>query len=332
MGHPSESLATLRPDLSGGFIQFDLEASRRGFIWQQILPVIEAGLAADAFPKIKLESLLRDVDTKRNPRAGYGRDEFEFEDDSYATVEHGWEEPIDDNEARRYRHYFDFEQIAAGRTYDAVLRHAERRVAALLFNTTTYTGSSLTTAVDDEWDDLTNADPVADIEAAKEKVWSGTGLDANALVINKKVFENLRRCENVIDKVHSEGAGQSIAQGDITAAMLARVFNLPKIIVAGASRNSANVGQTRSIARIWSSEYAWIGRVAETNDLQDPCIGRTFHWAEDGSDIMGTFETYRDEKIRSDVVRVRNQTHEKILYTECGHLLTNITTEAESSS
>lgn len=332
MGRPSSSLATLRPDLAGGFVQFDLEASRRGFIWQRILPVLEVDLAADTFGKIKLESLLRNVETRRASRSGYQRGEWEFETDSYATIEHGWEEPIDDNEARRYRHYFDFEQIAAARAYDAVLRHAERRVAELLFNTTTYTGATLTTAVDDEWDDLTNADPVADIDAAKEKVWELTGQKANVLVINDKVFRSLRKCENVIDKIHSEGAGSSIAQGNVTAATLATVFDIDYILIGDGPQNTANPGQSRSLSRIWSDDYAWVGKVAVSNDLQEACIGRTFHWSEDGSQIMGAVETYRDETIRSDIVRVRNQTDEKILYKECGHLLSNITTATASSS
>ena len=67
-------------------------------------------------------------------------------------------------------------------------------------------------------------------------------------------------------------------------------------------------------------------RIATDSDIKSPCIGRTLHWAEDGSEIGGTVETYRDESVRGDVVRVRHQTDEKMLYTQAGHLLSNITT------
>ncbi len=330
MGSPNSTIATLRPDLAGGFLQFDLEADRRGFIGHRVLPVLEVGLAADTIPKITLESLLRNVDTTRGPRAGYGRDDFEFTTDSYATQEHGWEEPVDDGQARKYRYLFDFEQVAASRCMDAVLRHAERRIADTMFNATTF--ASYTTAVTDEWDDLTNADPVADVEAAKAAVWAQTGLDANCLIVNKDVFNNIRRCENVIDKIHSEGAGKSIVQADITVEMIARVFNLSFVLVGGSGQNTANVGQTRSLSRIWSNEYAMVCRIATTNDIAEPCLGRTFHWSDDGSDIMATFESYRDETKRSDIIRARNETAEKLLYVECGHLLSNITAGTASSS
>jgi hypothetical protein len=213
---------------------------------------------------------------------------------------------------------------------DAVLRHMERRIAAAVFNTTTF--SSYTTAVTHEWDDLTNADPIEDVETARESIWSQSGLDANALIISEPVFRNLRRCENVIDKIHSEGAGDSVLQGRINAALLAQAFDLDYILVGRSTENIAKKGQSKSLTRIWSDEYAMVCRVATSNDMAEPCLGRTFHWDEDGSDIMGTFETYREEKIRADVVRCRNDTDEKVLHAECGHLLSNVTTSSDGGS
>ena len=60
-------------------------------------------------------------------------------------------------------------------------------------------------------------------------------------------------------------------------------------------------------------------------DLEDPCLGRTFLWTED-SDQLPVVETYRDEKVRSDVVRVRFSNDEKIICSAVGYLMDNITT------
>ena len=35
-------------------------------------------------------------------------------------------------------------------------------------------------------------------------------------------------------------------------------------------------------------------------------------------------ETYRDETVRADITRVRHDVQEQILYTQMGHLLTNV--------
>lgn len=325
MPRPSSSLATQRPDLAS-FFEFDLELDAAGFIATEVFPVIDVAQSAGNFGKIPLEQLLQERDTERAPGSGYSRGNWTFEPATYATQEHGAEEPIDDNEAKMYAEYFDVEVISTARAYSAVLRNAERRVANAVFNATTWTGASLTTGISDEWDDLTNAVPLTDVEAAVGKVYDASGLWPNALIINRKVFRNLRNCDQVIERINSSGAGSPSKAADVTVDMLKAVFDLEHIIVAGASRNSATEGQTAVPAQIWSDEYAMVCKIATGSDMREPCIGRTFHWSDDGSQIGGAVETYRDETVRGDVVRVRHQTAEVVLYPQAGHLLSNVTT------
>jgi hypothetical protein len=319
------SLATLRPDLAT-FIEFDLAMDRLGFIGHRLLPVLDVASQAGVFGKIPLEQLLQNRETTRHNGGGYSRGSWTFDDESYACKENGAEEPIDDREAKMYMNYFSAEQISAQRAFDAVLRNAEKRIAAMIFNASTWTGSSLFTSITNEWDDLTNATPITDVEAAVRKVWSGTGLWPNALIINRHVFRNLRNCTQVIDRITASGAGSPAKPSDVTAQMLAQVFDLEEIIVAGSAKNTATEGQTAVIDKIWSDEYAMVARICRSQDMKEPGLGRTFHWSEDGSQINGTVETYRDETIRGDVVRVRHDTHEKVLYVEAAHLMGNITT------
>lgn len=326
MPNPTSSLATLRPDLASSFMEYDLEADAMGYIGSRVLPVAEVGKQSGSFGKIPLEQLLQTRDTARAPGSGYSRGKFTFTSSTYACQEHGAEEPIDDREAQMYREYFDAEQISAARAYSAVLRNAEIRIADAVFNSTTWTGSSLTTGITHEWDDHTNAVPLDDVEAAIMKVYDGSGLWPNALIINRKVFRNLRQCDQVIERIEASGAGNPANASDVTLAMLAAVFDLDNIIVAGVSKNTADEGQSASISQIWSDEYAMVCKVAMSNDFREPCIGRTFHWGEDGSTIGGTFESYRDETIRGDVIRVRHDVDELILYPEAGHLISNVTT------
>jgi len=326
MPAPSGSLATLRPDLGASFMDFDLAMDRQGFISQRVLPVFETAVQSGTFGRIRLKELLQNRETKRQSGAGYARGNWNFDDEAFACTENGAEEPVDDREAKMYANYFDAEEVSSARAYDAVLRNQEKRVADLLFNATTWNGAALSTGITNEWDDYANAVPIDDVEGAVRKVWSGTGLWPNALIINRIVFRNLRHCEQIIERIASMGAGNATKPSDITTAMLAAVFDLPKIIVAGSSKNTANEGQAAAISQIWSSEYAMVARVAETNDIKEPCLGRTFHWGEDGSLIGGLVESYRDERIRGDVVRVRHETHEKVIYPEMAHLLSNVTT------
>ena len=325
MPSPTSSLATLRPDLAT-FLEFDLESEKAGYISTQVMPVQNVVSQSGSFGKIPIEQLLQQRETRRAPGAGYARGNFTFGTATYATEEHGAEEPVDDREAKMYAEYFDAEQVSTMRAFSAVLRNAEERTADAIFNTTTWTGSSLTTALTHEWDDATNAVPLTDVEAAVQKIYDNSGLWANALVINRKVFRNLRNCDQVIERIQSAGAGDATKASDVTVQMLAQAFDLPFIIVAGTSKNSANEGQAATPTQIWSGEYAMICKVATGMDMREPCIGRTFHWSDDGSNIGGTVESYRDEVIRGNVIRVRHDVDEVVLYPQAGHLLSNVTT------
>jgi hypothetical protein len=224
-----------------------------------------------------------------------------------------------------YREFFDAELIAAWRARDRVMRNAEVRMAAAVFNTTSWTGSALTTAITNEWDDSANATPRADVKAAKLKVWDNSGLLANALIINHILFEHLKDVAAVIDRLKYAGYTDP-NPALIGERALAQALGIDMIIVAGSPKNTAKEGQDASISPVWSSEYAMVARVATTQDVREPCIGRTFHWGEDGSDIGGTVDTYYEERRRSDIVRVRHQVDEKTLYVQAGHLLSNAIT------
>ena len=325
MPSPTSSLATLRPDLAT-FLEFDLESENQGYIASQVFPVIDVQSASGNFGKIPLEQLLQQRETRRAPGSGYSRSQWTFTPATYATYEHGAEEVVDDNEAAMYAEYFQAEQISTLRAFSGVLRNAEERVANAVFNTSTWTGSDLTTAITHEWDDATNAVPLTDVEAAVQKIYDNSGLWANALIINRKVFRNLRNNEQIIERINASGAGSPSKATDVTTQMLSAVFDLPSIIVAGTSKNAAKEGQAASPTQIWSGEYAMVCKIATGPDMRDPCIGRTFHWSQDGSSIGGTVESYRDENVRGDVIRVRHQVAEVVLYPEAGHLLSNITT------
>lgn len=329
MPAPSAALTTLRPDLAGTLLEFDLANDRNGFVGYRVCPIINVAKPSGTFGKIPLEQLLLASTTvERAPGAGYERKKWTFSDVSYACKERGVEEPVDDREAQMYSNYFDAEQISTQRAFDRVLRAAENRIATMIFNASTWTGASLTTAVAKEWDKnhKTDADPISDVNAAKQAVWNGTGIWPNAMIISRTVFNNLRALDAITDAIESGGAGFASRMADVTTAQLAAVFDLDYILVAGSAKNTANENQTASLASMWSNEYAMICRIATTNDMAEPCIARAFHWAEDGSSPGGTVETYRDETIRGNVVRVRHDITEQVIYPECGHLLSNITT------
>ena len=324
--NPSVLIGDRRPDIAGSMMQYDLEASRRGFIGTQVLPVMEVGVDSSQYGIIPLEELLQNRETARAPGAPYSRGTGKFTKKNFATEEHGTEEAVDAKRAKIYRNYLDAEVVAAKKCRDIVLRNQEKRCADLLFDATTWTGAALTTGVTDEWDDYDNATPIADVDAANRKVFENSGMYANALVINRNVFMNLRHCAEILDRIASSGAGNRTLPTDVTVQMLAQVFDLDYVLVGGGAQNTANEAQARDISHIWSGEYASVCRIAtEPENIEEPCVGRTFHYSEDGSEIGTIIETYWNEDRRSNIVRARHDVDERIHYVEMAHLLSNIT-------
>ena len=320
MPSPTSALTTLRPDLAGSLEEFSSEADRVGFIAHRVLPVFETAKQSGTFGRIPIEQLLQTRDTARAPGSGYARGQFTFGTDTFACSEHGAEEPVDDREAAMYAEFFDAEQVSSQRALDAVLRNAEIRVAAAVFNATTWTPTTIT----NEWDDLANAVPLTDVEARVQAIYAASGLWPDTLIINRKVFRNLRNCAQIIDRVKSQGF-MDVRAGNITELALSQAFDL-NLIVAGGTKNTANESATASLSPVWSDEYAMVCKIIQGNDIREPGLGRTFHWNEDGSSIDGRVESYRDETVRSDIMRVRHDVDEKILYTEAAALLDNVTT------
>jgi len=316
---PSTALATYRPDIAGSFVEFDLEADRLGFIGLKCAPVIEVDSPAESPGKIPLEAILKGGDDERAPGAtyaqGYGG---KFEKWSYACQEHGVEEPIDDRQKRMYARYFDAEMWAAKRARDRVLRNHEQRIAAL------FAADANTNAAGTAWSTWATASPIANVETAVETLAARVGVEPNAIALTRKAFRQLRNCAQVIDRITSSGAGNPAKATDVTAQMIAQVLDLKYVFVAGGWKNSANEKQDASLSRIWDSTRASVFVVAETGDIQEPCFARTIHWGEDGSNIGGTMETYRNESRRSDIVRCRLDVDEVVMYSAMCQTITGV--------
>lgn len=318
-----------RLDLGLSVDEFDARMDREGFIGHRVLPIVQRAKQAGDYAKRTLESVLQVHKTARNADGEYPRSSSKWTKDSYSTTERAHEATVDDRTVKKYDDIIDAEFWETERVIDIVLRSYEIAVAAAVFNTTTWTGVPLTTTVTNEWDDAPNATPIDDVEAARELIVTGFGQEPNALVINRKVYRNLRNVDQLVDRIKSQ-TFVNVQQGVMTAQTLADALDLEFILVAGGLENTANEAVARSISRIWSDEYAMLCKIPTNGDPSSPGIGKTVIWSEEG-DVDGDrpgviVEQYREESRRGDAIRARTDDQIKIDFAVAGHLLSNITT------
>jgi hypothetical protein len=325
--------AIYRPDLGQAVMEF-IESEALNYIGQRVMPLFPTAVSSGTYPVIPKEALLKLTDVNRAPRGTYNRDDFEYERGTFTTTEKGTEEPLDDTERALFGQEAPglAEILAVQRATTKVMRAQEKRIADMVFNASNFTAHAIT----HEWDDATNADPFSDIVTGKKAFRLQCGMLPNALIIAWTTMEDLKKTDAVIDRLKYTYPGMDVAM--MGPAELARVFDIPQVLVGGAVYDSAGKGIAASVSDIWYNEYAALVRVATRQDLTEPCIGRTFLWTAD-SPSNPIVEQYREEQRRSDIFRVRHHVDEQFIASRdtsativsnvsaaCMYLFSNVTT------
>lgn len=333
---PAPSTAITRFDLSMAYAEIALAASRQGFIGLKALPPIGVAKEEGDFLKILVEDLMRATeDTERPPRGAYKRDDFNWTKDSFSVKEHGVEEVVDDALIERYGDIIRAETICSQRAVHRVLAALEQAIADAVFNTTTWTGSALTTAITTDWTNAASATPLADLDGAIEKVKASSGMMPNTIILTDLALRYFKRTAEVEDLLKYSGRDDPKNLGD----SLRELFEIENILVARSFNNSAKEGQSASFSRYWNSDRVMVCHVHNDGmdgDLEAPMpnIGRTIFPTGTGIPLPGMdedgesgliVEEYREEARRGGVMRARTKYQVKVIHAEAGHLLTGAT-------
>jgi hypothetical protein len=313
---PSPSTAVGRPDLAATLTEFDIQANQAGFVGLQLFPVVEVAEQSANIGKIPIEQLLQDQETTRASGGGYREGNFTFTDFSYATEEHGWTERIDERNARIYRRFFDAEVVAARRARNFVLQNFEKRVVTAATATGTFTNAAATAV----WSNVATGVPITDVLTRTIAVRNASGMTPNVVVMDWEAFMRCRETNQVIDRLKYAGIDDPKM---VTANALAQLFNVRRVIISGGLKNTAAEGGL-TLAAQWTKTVVAVGYVAETDDVAEPCVGRTMHWSEDGSNIGTILESYWHEDTRATKIRARMETDELVMYPECWQLITGV--------
>jgi hypothetical protein len=279
------------------------------------MTVKEVPLQAANVGRIKLESLLSDGDTSRAPDGTYNEDRYDFDEFFYATQDRGWKVPVDDRLRLMYRRFFDAEVVASQRARDKVLRDLEKRICSKLTNTGTYTSVAATAALSSK----SSASIVADVHARLKAVRAACGIIPNTVAMDWDAFVSASETDEVIDRIKFAGIDDP---KNVTMNAMASLFKVDQVVVFGGQRNSANPKQARNLTSLWDKTIIGVGVVARGEDIIAPCVGRTFHWSEDGSDIGATIEQYYDDDARGWKYRARMDVDERVYYPETWQLIT----------
>lgn len=311
------STAELRPMLADTCSEYAAGLENQ-FMGLEILPPSLEGDDKGTFARLVIENVTNGTGSgRRAPGAGYERTDSTFEETTFTTKEYGLEETLDDSEAKRYETYLDAEREISNIVTYKLMRLHEKRVAAKVFNATTFSG--YTGAVSDEWSGATST-PYQNVQDAiltlKRQIGGVLGNSELCLAMSEKVFRNVVKTTEIQGKILG-GDGSSVDKVSgydmIGAARLASILGVDKVIYSPAQDGGSD---------IWDDEYALLFYRSMGRNLREVQIGKTFLWNEAGAPY--TVETYRDEPVRSEVIRVRHHTDENVFTPMAGYLFSNV--------
>lgn len=288
----------------------------QGYVADQVLRPIGQNDKEGKIRLIEREGMLRIEDrVAMSEGSTYPRVDYGTSLQAYSCTKYGAEAQITDEERANAASSFDAERQAGNRAVGSVLMKVEDIVSDLIFDTSTWSGSDLTTTVDTSWEDHEAAIP-EDVMDAGEKVRENTGVKPNALICGKKALNYML----YNDAITGSFSDDSLITPAVVRQNVAALFDLDYLIVGDAVKNTANAGATSSNSDFWGSDYAMVAKVAETDDSTEPAIGRTVRW--NGMDDTGYSVTlYREQQTDSDVLKVRRYLDHIVVDKYFGHLI-----------
>jgi hypothetical protein len=313
-----------RADIST--VLMEAVAQEKLYIGQLIYPVYPSGREVGRYPKFRIGAaeLLKAGtgygSTKRNETGTYNELTRKFEWDSFQTEEFGLEERVDDVVARRMESFFDAEVVTSKLLMNSLMLDYEVETSSTLYNASTFTATNSTVAYTEA--NIATFDVPLDMNAAIERM-TFLGEVPTTAVMSLSLWNRIRRSQKLQTYVYGY---LNVNQGgsQITEQMFANVFGLQEILIAKKSYDNALKGTattSSTVVPVWPNTYIALVRRAE-GDFMNGGVGRTIVWDADSPGGLFTSESYRDEKRRGNMLRVRSNRVLKTVSPNCVQLIT----------
>lgn len=233
---------------------------------------------------------------------------------TYTTRRYGVQVPVNDDLRSEHDAPMSLERLATLRAMREVQIRREVRVAAAMFVTGVWT-TETTLGAAAQWDDP-GGDPLGNLWTMKRGIKLASAADAKVGIMGWDTFRVAVQNGDITSLMPS-----ATRQGQITLSELAQrlreAFEIEKLFIGRAIRNTAVEGDTESNAFIWTDNFALVN--VPDGDLEAPAF------AQIASTVGGptVVTQFRREETEDDVVRVKENRDEIVIDADQGALLIN---------
>lgn len=213
------------------------------------------------------------LNTRRAPGGPTRRVQYGYASDPVALFQDSLEAlvPTEHQQEAERVPGIDLAANAVNMVMDVIELGHEYAAAQLARNADNYAASNkVALAGADQWSDP-NSDPSGDIDEAKEAIRARIGRYPNKLTLGAKVFNALKRHPKIKEQF------KYVSSDSITADMLAKYFDVDKVVVGRAVYLPENAGDDDLAQDVWGNDaiLAFVPN-AGTGNFQVPSFGYTY--------------------------------------------------------
>lgn len=306
-------------NLSVGYIQANMN-----FIASAVFPIVPVQKQADLYYKYPRDAFNRDEMKLRAPATESAGTDYNVETDSYYARVWALHHDIPDEVRANSDAQINPDRDATYMLTQKALINREVAWTARYFTGSVwsrdYDGSAApTTGQYLHWSDPAS-DPIGIIRATATNIQEATGFRPNVLVLGQRVIDGMVDHPDFIDRIkYGASPGQPAI---VNRQALAALFEVDRIVVASAVRNTAKEGATESNAFI-AGKNALLVYAAPNPGVMTPSAGYTFSWvgrvgagAAGQGFVVSKFR--RQNEVKADRVEVEAAYDQKLVAADLG--------------
>ena len=298
---------------------------RGDYIADQVFPVVPVEKQSDTYYVYDKNDWFRDEAGVRAPGTESAGGGYNISTTPYNCKVIAFHKDVSDQDRANADAAIDMDRDATEFSTDKVLLRRERDWSTAYFvpsvwgTTITGVASSPSTNQTIQWSNYSTSTPVEDIEAGKRQIKITTGRNANTLVLGYDVFRFLKRHPTVRDQY------KYVNSDTITAQMLARLFEVDRVMVAGAVVATNDEGATGAYDFV-HGKRALLCYVNPRPSLMNPSAGYMYSWRGISNGVGTTIaiKRFRMEHLESERFEAQIAYDPKIVGADLGYFWDSI--------
>lgn len=284
-------------------------------IADQVWPIVNVRKDSDKY-FVYNKANLRAENDEWAPKAMANETDWDVTTESYSTQRRALAQLVEDDEVQNADSPLDIMADTASTLTEKLMIRLEKRLAGVLQTVGNYDADArpdISASASDQWDNFGSADsdPLEDIANGRQIVAKKIFRRPNLVFMSREVFEILKEHPKIIERI------KYTQRGLLTPDILASLFDVDRVLIAGGGENTAIEGAADSLAYIWG-KHCFLGWVTPSASLRSPSWG--YHLMSQR--LLA--ERWRDDPRKGEMLRVSMKETPKVVTQEAGYFLQNV--------